>query len=119
MKHQYQEYPPTVSGGPYLESGWTEYSGATTAQAVTTPIDSPTPDINQLYQQVTSQNPSFVDSLQNATLSSWSVFERPTYGCEMKSDGLHVHIKDTGHYGYCTSGRGSFSNFAFLVQMKF
>jgi len=197
--------PPAVSGGPYLESGWTEYSGAqapvgmpagagatyppfapvpggsvspstypplpgslppsfvppvtpapkrrgpllavtlilsvlapllffggifvgirigqshssaATAQAVTTPGTSPTPDINQLYQQVTSQNPSFVDSLQNATLSSWSVFERPTYGCEMKSDGLHVHIMDTGHYGYCTSGRGSFSNFAFQVEMK-
>lgn len=197
--------PPAVSGGPYLESGWTEFSGAqvpvgmpagagatyppfapaaggfvtsstypplpgslppsfvppvtpapkrrgpllavslilsvlalllffggifvgirigqshgsvATAQAVTTPGASPAPDINQLYRQVTSQNPSFVDSLQNATLSPWSVFERQTYGCEMKSDGLHVHVKDTNHFGYCTSGRGSFSNFAFQVEMK-
>ena len=198
-------HPPTVSGGPYLESGWTEYSGAqapvgmpagagatyppfapvpggsvspstypplpgslppsfvppitpapkrrgpllavtlilsvlapllffggvfvgirigqshgsaATAQTVTTPSASPTPDIDQLYQQVTSQNPSFVDSLQDATLSSWSMVERPTYGCEIKSDGLHVHTKDTNHFSYCTSGRGSFNNFAFQVEMK-
>ena len=94
------------------------HSGAAPAQAVTTPTVSPAPDSNQLYQQVTSQNPSFVDSLQNATLSPWSVYEKPTYGCEIKSDGLHVHIKDTDHFGYCTSGRGKFNNFAFQVEMK-
>ncbi len=94
------------------------HSGVVPAQVVTTATASPTPDSNQLYQQVTSQNPSFVDSLQNATLSLWSVFEKPTYGCEIKSDGLHVHIKDTGHLGYCTSGRGIFSNFAFQVEMQ-
>jgi hypothetical protein len=75
-------------------------------------------DSNQLYRQVTSQNLSFVDSLQNATLSQWSVFERATYGCEIAIDGLHVHISDSGHFGYCTSGRGKFSNFAFQVEMK-
>lgn len=94
------------------------HSGRAPTQAVTTPTASPTPDSNQLYQQVTIQNPLFVDSLQNATLSLWSVYERPTYGCEIKSDGLHVHTKHTGHFGYCTSGRGEFSNFAFQVEMK-
>lgn len=94
------------------------HGGTATAQVVTTPGASQTPNIDQLYQQITSQNPSFVDSLQNATLSSWSVFERPTDGCEIKSDGLHVHIQDTNHFSYCTSGRGKFSNFAFQVEMK-
>lgn len=92
------------------------HSGTALKQAAVTA--SPTLDSNQLYQQVTSQNPSFVDSLQDATLSSWAVFEKPTYGCEIKSDGLHVHLKDTAHFAYCTSGRGKFSNFAFQVEMK-
>ena len=94
-------------------------SHSASAPARVIPITSPTADSNQLlYQRVTSQNPSFVDSLQDATLSTWSVFEKPTYGCELKSDGLHVHIKDTDHFGYCTSGRGIFKNFAFQVEMK-
>ena len=89
-----------------------------TNQTSVTPTASSTPDPNQLYQQVTSQSPTFVDPLTNAALSQWSVFEKPTYGCEIKSDGLHVHIKDTGHFSFCTSGRGQFSNFAFQVEMK-
>lgn len=92
------------------------HDGTTLKQAAVTA--SPTLDSNQLYQQVTSRNPSFVDSLQDATLSSWAVFEKPTYGCEIKSDGLHVHLKDTARFAYCTSGRGKFSNFAFQVEMK-
>ncbi len=92
------------------------HGGTASKQAAVTA--SPTRDSNQLYQQVTSQNPSFVDSLQDATLSSWAVFEKPTYGCEIKSDGLHVHLKDTARFAYCTSGRGKFSNFAFQVEMK-
>lgn len=73
---------------------------------------------SQLYQQVTSQAPAFVDSLQDATVSPWAVSTKPTYGCEIESDGLHLYIKDTGHFYFCTSGRGEFSNFAFQVGMK-
>lgn len=75
-------------------------------------------DPNQLYKQIVSQPPTFVDTLQDASLSSWSVYEKPTYGCEVKSDGLHVHTRDTGYFSDCTSGRGKFSNFALQVDMK-
>jgi hypothetical protein len=93
-------------------------SGAPSSQAATTPTASPTPNVVQLYQQITSQTPTFTDSLQDASLSQWSVFEKPTYGCEIKNDGLHVHISDNGHFTYCTTGRGQFSDFAFQVEMK-
>jgi len=90
------------------------HSKTTLTQTVTTA----TPDASQLYRQVTSQNPSFTDSLQNASSSQWSVYEHPASGCEIKGDGLHIHISNSGHYYFCTSGRGQFSNFAFQVTMK-
>lgn len=94
------------------------HSGVTPTQVSASPTAGLAQDPAQLYQQVTSQNPSFVDGLKDPTLSTWAVFEKPTYGCEIKKDGLHVHIKDTARFGYCTSGRGKFSNFAFQVEMK-
>jgi hypothetical protein len=83
--------------------------------AQTTAVVSPTPDAAQIYQQVTGQTPAFTDSLQDAATSQGTVFEKPAYGCEIKSDGLHIHIKDTAHYTYCNSGHGRLSNFAFQV----
>ncbi len=97
------------------------HSGVTQTQAVTTiatPTTNATPDADQLYRQVTSRTPTFVDTLTNATLSQWAVYEKPTYGCEIKSDGLHAHIKDTGKFAFCTSGRGEFSTFAFQVSVR-
>lgn len=92
------------------------HSGA--SQVAATSAASSTPDATQLYRQATGQSPSFSDSLQNAAASQWVVFQKPTYGCEIKSDGLHVHIRDADHYTYCTSGQGKFTNFAFQVDMK-
>lgn len=89
-----------------------------TTQAQATAAANTTPDANQLYHQVTSQTPAFSDSLQNPTLSQWSVFENPTFGCDLKNDGLHVHIQDLGHFTYCTSGYGAFSDFAVQVDMN-
>lgn len=94
------------------------HTKASQAQTTATPTASPTPDAARLYQQVTGKTPSFSDSLQNAAASTWSVYEKPLYGCEIKSDGLHVHIKDTGHYTYCLSGQGDLDNFAFQAEMK-
>lgn len=88
------------------------------AQTPATPTASPTPDAARLYQQVTGKTPSFSDSLQNAATSEWDVFEKPQYGCEIKSDGLHVHIKDTDHYTYCLSDAGDLDDFAFQAEMK-
>ncbi len=90
----------------------------TTKQTAAPAGTSSTPDASQLYRQVTGHKPTFVDTLLDAQSSSWSVFEKPKYGCEFKSDGLHVHTVDTGHFAYCTSGRGKLSNFAFQVEMK-
>jgi hypothetical protein len=87
-------------------------------QATATTATSPSSDPAHLYQQVTSQSPTFTDSLQNATTNTWAVYEKPTYGCHIGSDGLHLYIKDTGHFAYCTSGQGEFSNFALQVDMK-
>lgn len=110
-----------VAGGVFagLAIGLAHSKTATVQATVTTsPTATATPDAQQLYQQVTSQYPDFIDSLQNPTASRWAVFEKPTYGCEIKSDGLHLHIQDSGKYMDCTSDRGRFANFAFQVDMK-
>lgn len=92
------------------------HSKSSTVQA--TPAATVTPNAQQLYQQITKQTPLVTDSLQDPKTSQWAVFEKPTYGCEVKSDGLHVHIQDTGDFTYCTSGHGQFENFAFQVDIK-
>ncbi len=83
-----------------------------TAQTQTTG----TPD--QLYKRVTSQTPTFTDTLQDTTTSSWETFDQPTFGCTIQADGLHVHIQDLHHFAYCVSNLGSFSNVALQVEMK-
>lgn len=88
-----------------------------TVSTQTTAVTHATSTAQKLYQQITSQPPTFTDSLQDPISSPWSVFERPTYGCNLHSDGLHVHIQDINHFTYCTSGYGSFSNFAFQIDM--
>jgi hypothetical protein len=112
-----------VGGGVLLGLGLGRLnSGSAPAQATAIPTviatASPTPQPQQLYQQVTSQKPTFTDSLQNASSSLWAVAQHPTYGCKIKSDGLHVYVKDAHHYYYCSSGHGSLMNFAFQVEMK-
>lgn len=99
---------PTPNGATLLTPVST-----TAATGTATPVDG-----NLLYQQVTSQTPFLTDSLQNATQSQWSVFEKPLYGCEVKNDGLHVHIKDPAHFTYCPYDRSSLSNFALQVEMR-
>lgn len=90
-------------------------NGAISARSAT-----PTPPdpAQQLYRQVMSKNPTLVDALNDPSISQWSVAEHPLSGCEVKSDGLHVHINNLHHFFYCTSGRGKFTNFAFQVDMK-
>lgn len=109
-----------VAGGVFagIAIGQSHSSNTPVAQVSETPTASPTPNAAQLYQQVTSQTPTFTDSLQDPATSQWSVFEKTTYGCELKSDGLHIHINDPAHFGYCTSDRGKFGNFAFQIEMK-
>jgi hypothetical protein len=94
------------------------HSKTSTTTAQTTPTATAAPDAQQLYQQVISQSPYITDSLQDATTSRWAVYEKPVYGCEIKSDGLHVHTQHAAHFAYCTSGQGEFNNFAFQVDMK-
>jgi len=77
-----------------------------------------TPDPAHLYLQITAQTPAIADSLLNGPASLWSVGEKPPGGCEFASDGLHVHISQPQRVFSCTSGRGSFSNFAFQVEMR-
>jgi len=107
-----------VAGGVFLGISIGQSHNVVTGQTTVTATAGASQDASQLYRQVTSQTPAFVDSLQDATLSTWAMFEKPTYGCHIESDGLHLYIKDTGRFIYCTSGRGNFSNFAFQVEMK-
>lgn len=107
-----------VGGGIFLGISIGQSHSVPSAQATMTAIASAPQNASQLYQQVTSQTPAFTDSLQDATVSQWAVSTKPTYGCEIESDGLHLYVKDTGRFTYCTSGRGKFSNFAFQVEMK-
>ena len=93
-------------------------SGSLQASTVATPVASATPDANQLYQQITGRAPTYVDSLTNPTSSQWSLNQKPTFGCTIKDDGLHILIQDTNEFTYCTSGRGQFSAFAFQISMK-
>jgi|GEM_PF-2713977 len=94
------------------------HSKTSTTTAQTTPTAAATPNAQQLYQQITSQSPDVIDSLSNLATSRWDVFEKPTYACEIKSDGLHVSIQDTDKYTDCTSNRGKFADFAFQIDMK-
>ena len=93
-------------------------NGVSIAVSLPTSVASSTPDPNLLYQQITSQSPTFVDALQDPTISRWGTVDKPTYGCNIQSDGLHVRVADTGKFYYCTSGRGKFAAFAFQVEMK-
>jgi hypothetical protein len=71
-----------------------------------------------LYRQITAQTPAIVDSLLNGSSSLWSVDERSFSGCELATDGLHVHLIEQQNLFSCTSGRGRFSNFAFQIDMR-
>lgn len=75
-------------------------------------------DAHRLYQRVTSQTPTFLSPLTNPTMTQWDVDEKPTYGCKVNSDGLHVHVNDSHVFFYCTSGFGLFRTFAFQIKMK-
>ena len=92
------------------------HNGTAQTQATPIPTTPPTPD--QLYKQVTSQAPTFADSLQDPATSSWGVFDKTTYSCQIQQDGLHVYIRDTDSFTYCTSGLGKFNNAAFQIDMK-
>ena len=91
--------------------------GATFVTPVPTPVVSPTSDPTQLYQQITSRTPTFVDALQDAAVSQWITVNKPAYSCEIKGDGLHIRIANTHEFYFCTSGHGAFINFAFQVEM--
>ncbi|HEU0003508.1 MAG TPA: hypothetical protein VFQ36_21555 [Ktedonobacteraceae bacterium] len=108
-----------IFGGVFvgIRIGQSRYNVSTNLPALT-PTGNSTLNASQLYQQLTSQKPFVVDPLQDPSSSIWTVFEKPKYGCEIKSDGLHVHILDPNHVTYCTSGRGRFSNFGFQIEIR-
>ena len=72
----------------------------------------------QLYQHVTSQPPTIQDPVNDASYNIWGIFQKPTYGCTLKTDGLHAHISDAGHFIYCLNTISPAANIAFQIQMK-
>lgn len=73
----------------------------------------------QLYQQVTSQRPTFQDPITDSSFNGWNTFEQTNYGCMLDTTGLRVHIKETDHFTYCTNTGYNFINIAFQIQMRF
>lgn len=73
----------------------------------------------QLYQQVTSQQPTFQDTITDGAFSGWTAFERTNYGCTLDTTGLRAHIEEAGHFVYCTNNGYNFINIAFQIQIQF
>lgn len=73
----------------------------------------------QLYQQVTSQQPTFQDTITDGSFSGWTAFERTNYGCTLDATGLHVRVEEEDYFVYCTNATYNFVNIAFQVQMQF
>lgn len=72
----------------------------------------------KLYDQVTSQTPGLTDSMTNASDDSWNLYTGSTYGCAIQSDGLHVHISNSGQFFYCLDNETDAGDIAFQIQMR-
>lgn len=72
----------------------------------------------QVYKQVTSQNPLYSESLQTHVTAGWRTGTLGPDSCVIKNDGLHIYLARTNRYVYCNSGHGKLNDFALQVDMK-
>ena len=68
-----------------------------------------------LYSQITSQKPTFNDSLSNNTANAWDENSH----CAFTNSSYHVTAEQTGYFFYCMNSTQTYHNFAFQVKMTF
>lgn len=72
----------------------------------------------QLYRQVMSKHPTFVESLANPDTTTWTQWSQNSDCTVVKNDGLHVHSVDNEQFYYCEDFTSDYTDFAFQVRMQ-